>query len=95
MEKLTLFSDHVLVKREVAERTAGGLWLVGPGDEPSVTSHVVAVGAGKFSPKGVRIPMTVKPGDRVMHGAGAGVPMEYNGEKCLMMHEADLLCVVD
>lgn len=95
MPILKLFSDHVLVKRIVETKTKGGLFLIGPGDDPSVRGEVLAVGQGKYSAKGVRIPMTVKPGDKVMFGSGAGAHMEYGGEKCLMMHEADLLCVVD
>jgi chaperonin GroES len=95
MAKLKLFSDHVLVKRDVQEKTAGGLYLVGPGDDPSVSGVVVACGEGKYTTKGVRVPLTVKPGDKVMFGSLAGVPIEFNKEKCLMMHEADLLCVVE
>lgn len=95
MAKLKLFSDHVLVKKIVEERSAGGLYLVGPGDASSVHGEVMAVGEGKFSAKGVRLPMTVRPGDKVIFNAHTGAHMEFNGVKCLMMHEADLLCVVE
>lgn len=84
-----------MVKRIIETKTKGGLILLGPGDVASAEGEVLAVGEGKFSAKGIRIPMTVKPGDKVMFGAGAGAHMEFNGEKVLMMHEADLLCVVE
>jgi chaperonin GroES len=88
--------DRVLVKRVLEEKTKGGLILLDHDrkKEEARTGTVLARGPGKISPRGVVLPMQLEVGDQVMFGQFAGVPMEVHGEECLMMNEADILCVV-
>jgi co-chaperonin GroES (HSP10) len=41
------------------------------------------------------VPMTVKPGDRIMFSHRAGMEVNIEGEKLLSMHEADIICILE
>jgi len=62
---LTPLHDRVIVKRiEEKETTRGGIIIPDTAKEKPMEGEIIAVGAGKRE-KGERIPLDVKPGDRV------------------------------
>ena len=72
MPKIKPLHDKVLVERiESQEKTAGGIVLPDSAKEKPTEGRVVAVGSGKVSDKGERIPLGVKPGDFVAYYAKA------------------------
>jgi chaperonin GroES len=51
---------------------------------------VIAVGAGKIE-KGNRVPLDVKPGDRILFGKYTGNDITLEGEEYLILREEDIL----
>jgi chaperonin GroES len=52
--------------------------------------EVIAVGSGKRE-KGERIPLDVKPGDRVLFGKYGGTEIKLDGEEFLILREEEIL----
>ncbi len=94
--KVTPLNDRVLVKRiEELPMTKGGIYIPDTAKEKPIEGRVVAVGSGKLTDNGQRIPLTVKPGDRVLFGKYAGTEIKIEGEEHLMMREDDILAIVE
>ena len=96
MPKIKPLNDKVLVERVGSqEKTAGGIVLPDTAKEKPTEGRVVAVGAGKVTDEGKRIPLGVKPGDRVLFGSFAGTAVKEAGKEYLILEEHDLLGIVD
>jgi chaperonin GroES len=96
MPKIKPLNDKVLVERLTSqEKTAGGIVLPDTAKEKPTEGRVVAVGEGKVTDEGTRIPLGVKPGDRVLFGSFAGTAVKEAGKEYLILDEHDLLGVVD
>lgn len=88
--------DRVLVRPDsAATMTAGGIALPDNAQEKPVRGTVVAVGPGKPSESGVRLPLAVKPGDTVLWSRYAGVEIRVHDVEHRILREGDLLGVVD
>jgi chaperonin GroES len=93
--KLTPIGDRVLVKRcEAEEKTAGGIVLPDSAKEKPKQGEVIAVGTGRMTDDGERVPLSVKKGDRVLFTSYAGNEVKVDGEEFLLMREEDILAVV-
>lgn len=93
--KITPLYDRIIVKRNLKEdTTASGLILSQTNDKPN-QGQVISIGNGQVSPEGVVIPLTVKVGDEVLFGRGAGVEIKIDGEELLVMNEKELLAVLE
>jgi chaperonin GroES len=96
MAKIKPIGDKVLVERvESQEKTAGGIVLPDTAKEKPTEGRVVAVGDGRTTDEGKRIPLGVKPGDRVLFGSFAGTAIKDAGKEYLILEEGDLLGVID
>ena len=62
--------------------------------EKPVIGVVVAVGPGKFTEKGERIPMSVKAGDKILFKKYGPDEVEVEGKKYLVGDEDDVLAVL-
>ena len=88
--------DRILVKvDEEKEQTVGGIVLANNAKEKPQSGEVVAVGAGEKAPDGKVIPMTLKKGDKVIYDKYAGSEVKYEGNKYLVMHEKDVMAVIE
>ncbi|AXX64192.1 co-chaperone GroES [Bombilactobacillus bombi] len=88
--------DRILVQvDEEKEQTVGGIVLANNAKEKPQTGEIVAVGAGDKAPDGKIIPMTLKKGDRVIYDKYAGSEVKYEGNKYLVMHEKDVMAVIE
>jgi chaperonin GroES len=89
--------DRVLVKRaeEVEQKSAAGIIIPDTAKEKPQRGTVVAVGEGKRDESGKRIPLDVKVGDEVLFGKYAGTEVKIDGEEYLIMHEGDILAVIE
>ncbi|GEP19094.1 co-chaperone GroES [Pediococcus argentinicus] len=85
----------VLEAQEEEEQTVGGIVLASNAKEKSQTGKVVAVGEGQVLENGQKVPMTVKVGDKVLYDKYAGTEVSYDNQKYLVVHEKDLIAVVD
>ena len=90
--------DRIIVRRESAEeKTAGGIILPDSAKNKPQRGEVIAVGPGKLNDEGKRTAMQLKVGDQVLFTSWAG--NEYEDRKSsgeiLVMHEGDVLCVIE
>ncbi|WP_419935678.1 co-chaperone GroES [Candidatus Palauibacter sp.] len=88
-------ADRIVVKPlEEAEEMRGGLYIPDTAKEKPQEGTVVAVGPGRLNDDGVRIPMEVKTGDRVLYGKYAGTEVKLDGGDYLIVKETDVLAVL-
>ncbi|MCC7541908.1 MAG: co-chaperone GroES [Deltaproteobacteria bacterium] len=94
--KIRPLGDRIVVKRLAAEeKTKGGIIIPDTAKEKPVEAEVVAVGAGKVLKDGKVRPPSVKPGDRVLFGKYSGNEVKLDGEEHVILHEEDLLAVIE
>lgn len=88
-------ADRVLVKIEEEEtKTMGGILLPDTAQKKSQKGVVVAVGSGKMTEEGKRLPLEVKEGDEVLFAKYSGTEIEDKGEKYLLLSERDILAIL-
>jgi chaperonin GroES len=88
---LTPLHDRVIVKRiEEKESVRGGIIIPDSAKEKPQEGEVIAVGAGKRE-KGERVPLDVKPGDRVLFGKYSGTEIKIEDEDLLILREEEIL----
>jgi chaperonin GroES len=96
-KKMTLhpLHDRVLLKR-IAEEPArrGGIIIPDSAKEKPQEGKVIAVGKGKVSEDGKKLPLDVKAGDRILFGKYSGSEVKLNGEELLIMREEDVLGIL-
>lgn len=86
--------DKVVIKPiTVEETTKSGIVLPDSAQEKPQQGEVIAVGDGIYQ-NGVKIPMELKVGDRVVYGKFGGVDVKLNGEEVIIMAEKDVLVVL-
>ena len=87
--------DRVLVKRrEKQDDKHGSLIIPDTAKEKPQEGKVVAVGTGKVTDEGKKIPLTVKAGDRILFGKYSGSEVNLDGEAYLVMKEEDVLGIL-
>ncbi|GGK56917.1 co-chaperone GroES [Nocardia camponoti] len=87
--------DKILVQANEAETTtAYGLVIPDTAKEKPQEGTVIAVGEGRISEKGDRIPVDVKEGDVVIYSKYGGTEIKYNGADYLILSARDILAVV-
>ena len=90
--KLTPLGDRIVVKPLVKEEvTKGGIVLPDTAKEKPQEGEVVAVGSGRLSEDGKRLPLELKVGDRVLYAKFAGTEWKRDGEEFLILRENDVL----
>jgi chaperonin GroES len=88
---LTPLHDRVVVRRiEEKESIKGGIIIPDSAKEKQQEGEVIAVGAGKRE-KGERVPLDVKPGDRVLFGKYSGTEIKIDDEDLLILREEEIL----
>ena len=88
---LTPLHDRVIVRRiEEKESVRGGIIIPDSAKEKPQEGEVIAVGAGKRE-KGERVPLDVKPGDRVLFGKYSGTEIKVEDEDVLILREEEIL----
>ena len=93
--KIKPLNDRVLVLRiNEDDKTKGGIIIPDTAKEKPQEGKVVAVGPGKQSETGERIPMEVKVNDRILFGKYSGNEIKIDGVEHLIMREDDILGVI-
>ena len=90
--------DRIIVRRESAEeKTSGGIILPDTAKNKPQRGEVIAVGPGKVDKAGKRAAMQLKIGDNVLFTSWAGDEYQDRAKKdeILVMHEGDVLCVIE
>jgi chaperonin GroES len=89
---VTPLHDRVLIKRiEDKETIKGGIIIPDSAKEKPQEGEVMAVGAGKNTDEGKRIPLDVKVGDRVLFGKYSGSEIKVDDEDYLILREDEIL----
>ena len=87
--------DRLIVKAvEEDDTTASGIVLPDTAKEKPKEGLVIAVGEGRLTEDGQRIPVQVKPKDRIIFSSYAGTEVKYGGEDYLIVREDEILAVV-
>lgn len=90
--KLVPLGDRVVVKAiEREEVTKGGIVIPDTAKEKPQDGEVIAVGPGKLTDEGKRIPMDVKVGDIVIYAKYAGMEFKLDNEELMILRESDIL----
>ena len=88
--------DRIVVRPLDAEvKTAGGILLPDTAKEKPQRAKVLAVGAGRVTDEGKRVPLTLKAGDTVLFGKYSGTEVKWNGEELKILRESEVLAIVE
>jgi len=91
--------DHIIIKVEKKtepEKSASGLFLVQSEAEESKNIGIaVAVGEGRQLKSGVRAPMDVKVGDKIMFNPSGAIKFKHDGEDYLSMFSSAVLAILE
>jgi chaperonin GroES len=88
-------ADRVVVRPlEAEDKTASGLYIPDTAKEKPQQGEVIAVGPGKISDDGKKLPMEVKVGDKILYGKYSGTEVRVSGEDYLIMRESDIFAIV-
>ena len=90
--KLQPLGDRVVVKPiEGEEVTKGGIILPDTAKEKPQEGKILAVGPGRLTEDGKRMPMDVKVGDVVLYVKYGGTEIKIDGEELMILSENDIL----
>jgi chaperonin GroES len=90
--KLQPLGDRIVVKPvEKEEVTKGGIVLPDTARERPQEGKVLAVGPGKMTDDGKRVPMDVKVGDIVLYAKYGGTEIKEEDEELIILRESDIL----
>src|SRR5919198_2155645 len=93
--KVRPLGDRILVRRvEEEEVQRGGIIIPDTAKEKPQQGEVLAVGPGRVTEEGKRLPIEVKVGDRILMGKYAGTEVKLDGEECLILREDDVLAII-
>ncbi|MGE5247750.1 MAG: co-chaperone GroES [Verrucomicrobiota bacterium] len=93
--KVKPLHDRILIKRvEEEAKTKGGIIIPDTAKEKPQEGLVVAVGPGKVTENGTRVPCEVKEGDRILFGKYSGTEIKVDGVEHLILREDDILAVI-
>ncbi|HZV96757.1 MAG TPA: co-chaperone GroES [Candidatus Nitrosocosmicus sp.] len=94
--KIRPLHDRILIKRmEEQEQKKGGIIIPDTAKEKPQEGKVIAVGNGKVSDEGKKIPLDVKAGDKILFGKYSGSEVKIDDEEYLIMREEDVLAIIE
>ena len=93
MVKFEPVGERVVVqpKDEAETKTSSGIILPDTAKEKPQEGEVVAVGPGRTSDEGKKIPIEIKVGDRVIYSKFAGTEYKDEDKEYLILREGDIL----
>lgn len=86
--------DTVLVKPDKQEEKIGSLYVPDKHKEAPTKGTVIGAGKGRWE-KDTFVPNPVKEGDRIMFVAYSGLETEYEGEKYLLIKQANIFGIIE
>lgn len=93
--KIKPLADRVVVRPlEAEEKTKGGLYVPDTAKERPQQGEIVAVGPGRITDEGKKIPIEIKVGDRILYGKYSGTEVTYDGIEYLIMRESDIFAII-
>lgn len=93
--KIKPLADNVVIKAtEAEETTKSGIVLTSAAKEKPQVAVVVAVGPGGTI-DGKEVKMSVKEGDKVIAAKYSGTDIKIDGEEYTILHQSDILAIVE
>jgi chaperonin GroES len=93
--KLRPLHDRVLVRRvEEQDDKHGSIIIPDTAKEKPQEGKVIAVGTGRITEDGKKLPLALKEGDRILFGKYSGSEVTLDGQEYLIMKEEDVLGIV-
>ena len=93
--KLRPLHDRVLVQRaDDSGDKIGKIFIPDSAKEKPQEGKVISAGAGRMNPKGERVALTVKAGDRILFGKYSGADIKLDGEEYIVLREDEILAIV-
>ena len=93
--KVQPLADRVVVEPlEESEEMRGGLYIPDTAKEKPQQGRVVAVGPGRLSDEGERMPVELQTGQRILYGKYSGTEVTIDGQDVLIIKESDVLAVL-
>jgi chaperonin GroES len=87
--------DRILVKRLAeGDEKHGSIIIPDSAKEKPQEGKVIAVGTGKVTESGKKLPLDVKAGDRILFGKYSGSEVKLDGQEYLTMREEDVLGIL-
>jgi chaperonin GroES len=94
--KIRPLHDRLLVERlEEKEVKKGGIIIPDTAKEKPQEAKVIAVGNGKVTDEGKKIPLAVKAGDKILFGKYSGSEVKIDDKEYLIMREEDVLAILE
>ncbi|OGG02699.1 co-chaperone GroES [Candidatus Gottesmanbacteria bacterium RBG_16_37_8] len=90
-----LFGNVLIKPQQNEAKTASGIILPDTAQKESQVGIVMAIGPGEVTPKGEKIQMFVKVGQKVMYKKWGGNEVKVNDEEWTMVEQKDILAIVD
>ena len=84
----------VILPAEREQTTRGGIFLPDTIKERPQEGAVIAVGPGRVSDDGTRIPMELAVGDRVIYSKYAGTEYKDGDDEYLILRDSDVLAKI-
>ncbi len=90
-------SDHILIEPvKEEEKTKAGIFLPETASkEKSEEGKIIAVGPGRTTEEGKFIPMSVKPGDKVLFSKYGPTEIKIDDKEYLIASESDILAIIE
>jgi chaperonin GroES len=93
--KLRPLGDRAVIRPAAREEaTRSGIVLPDTSKEKPQRGEIIAVGPGRVSDEGKKIPMEVKVGDTVLFAKYAGTEFKLEDDELLILSEKDVLAIV-
>ena len=93
--RLEPLADRLVIKPVQQEQVlASGIVIPDTAKEKPQQGEVVAVGPGKRDDKGQRIPMEIKPGDRILYKKYTGQEVKVSRQDLIVLEEREVLAKV-
>ncbi|MBI1962137.1 MAG: co-chaperone GroES [Candidatus Rokubacteria bacterium RIFCSPLOWO2_02_FULL_73_56] len=94
--KIRPLHDRILVERlEEKEVKKGGIIIPDTAKEKPQEAKVIAVGNGKVTDEGKKIPLDVKAGDKILFGKYSGSEVKLDDKEYLILREEDVLAILE
>ena len=88
--------DRIIVQRlDEGEQQIGGIIIPDSAKEKPMQGKVLAVGDGRITEDGKRIPLDVRPGNLILFGKYSGQEIKLDGTEYLIVKEDEVLAVID
>ena len=88
--------DRILVKRlEETEKSKGGIIIPDSAKEKPSEGEIVAVGPGAVNSDGIRNPIDVKVGDKILFSKYSGDEVKIDSQDLIIIKEEDVIGILN